>query len=53
MPAKRPWTYKNISFESRVTSMKIWDLHCHPEGDRVPGRTLSEKVENLLRYPAG
>lgn len=29
--------------------MKIWDLHCHPEGDRVPGETLLEKVENLLR----
>jgi predicted TIM-barrel fold metal-dependent hydrolase len=28
--------------------MKIWDLHCHPEGDRVPGRTLTEKVENLM-----
>jgi uncharacterized protein len=29
--------------------MRIWDLHCHPEGDRVPGRTLLEKVENLLQ----
>lgn len=28
--------------------MRIWDLHCHPEGDRVPGRTLTEKVENLM-----
>lgn len=28
--------------------MKIWDLHCHPEGDRVPGRTLLEKIENLI-----
>jgi len=28
--------------------MHIWDLHCHPEGDRVPGRTLTEKVENLM-----
>lgn len=28
--------------------MRIWDLHCHPEGDRVPGRTLTEKVENLI-----
>ena len=29
--------------------MKIWDLHCHPEGDRVPGRTFSEKIDNLLQ----
>lgn len=29
--------------------MRIWDLHCHPEGDRVPGRTFLEKVENLLQ----
>lgn len=29
--------------------MKIWDLHIHPEGERIPGRTLAEKVENLLR----
>jgi hypothetical protein len=28
--------------------MKIWDMHCHPEGDRVPGRTFPEKLENLL-----
>lgn len=28
--------------------MRIWDIHCHPEGPRVPGRTLTEKVENLL-----
>ncbi|MEW5974923.1 MAG: amidohydrolase family protein [Acidobacteriota bacterium] len=29
--------------------MRIWDMHCHPDGDRVPGRTLLEKVENLLQ----
>jgi hypothetical protein len=29
--------------------MRIWDLHCHPEGDRVPGRTFSEKLDNLLQ----
>ncbi len=28
--------------------MRIWDLHCHPEGDRVPGRNLTEKVESLM-----
>ena len=28
--------------------MRIWDLHCHPEGDRVPGRTFAEKIDNLL-----
>ncbi|MCW5981361.1 MAG: amidohydrolase family protein [Bryobacteraceae bacterium] len=28
--------------------MRIWDLHCHPDGERVPGRTLMEKVENML-----
>jgi hypothetical protein len=28
--------------------MHIWDLHCHPEGDRIPGRTLTEKVESLM-----
>ena len=28
--------------------MRIWDLHCHPEGYRVPGQTLTEKVENLM-----
>ena len=29
-------------------AMRIWDLHCHPDGDRVPGRNLLEKIENLL-----
>ena len=29
--------------------MRIWDLHCHPDGDRVPGRTFQEKIENLLQ----
>jgi len=28
--------------------MRIWDLHCHPEGDRVPGRNLTEKVGSLM-----
>ena len=28
--------------------MRIWDLHCHPEGDRVPGRTFAEKIDNLI-----
>jgi uncharacterized protein len=28
--------------------MRIWDLHCHPEGDRVPGRTFAEKVDSLI-----
>jgi hypothetical protein len=29
--------------------MRIWDLHCHPEGDRVPGRTFQEKIGNVLQ----
>ncbi|MBL8292075.1 MAG: amidohydrolase family protein [Bryobacterales bacterium] len=32
--------------------MRIWDLHCHPEGDRVPGRTLTEKTESLMQIAA-
>ncbi len=29
--------------------MKIWDDHCHPDDPSMPGRTLAEKVENLIR----
>ena len=29
--------------------MKIWGIHCHPEGPNVPGRSLLEKVENLIQ----
>lgn len=29
--------------------MKIWDLHCHPDLGRVPGRTFTEHVDNVLR----
>ncbi len=29
--------------------MKIWDMHVHPDGERIPGRGLVEKVEGLLR----
>lgn len=32
--------------------MRIWDLHCHPDGDRVPGRSFAEKVDNLLEIAA-
>jgi predicted TIM-barrel fold metal-dependent hydrolase len=28
--------------------MRIWDIHCHPEGPNIPGRSLLEKVENLI-----
>jgi hypothetical protein len=28
--------------------MRIWDLHIHPEGSRIPGKTLTGKVESLL-----
>lgn len=29
--------------------MRIWDLHCHVDEPRVPGRTFTQKVENTLR----
>lgn len=29
--------------------MRIWDMHVHPEGERIPGKGLVEKVETLLR----
>jgi hypothetical protein len=29
--------------------MRIWDLHTHPDGDRVPGRTFQEKIDNVLQ----
>jgi uncharacterized protein len=29
--------------------MRIWDIHVHPDGERIPGRGLAEKAENLLR----
>ena len=29
--------------------MKIWDLHCHPDLGRVPGRTFTEHVDNVLK----
>lgn len=31
-----------------MQGMIIWDLHCHPDDTRLPGRNLTEKVENLL-----
>lgn len=31
-----------------MQQMKIWDLHCHPEDPRAPGRTFTEKVDNIL-----
>ena len=32
--------------------MRIWDLHIHPEGARIPGKTLTEKVETILEVGA-
>jgi len=28
--------------------MTIWDLHCHPQGPRVPGRSFTEQVEYVI-----
>jgi hypothetical protein len=29
-------------------TMRIWDIHCHPQDPRIPGRNLAERVETLI-----